>query len=54
MEDSIPANDVLLNELLDLFRHGGHERFYFNPFSEVIESYYCILHTTSSFGKSAN
>ena len=52
--DSILADDVLVNELLDLCGRDGRERFCFNPFSEVVDSHYCVLHTTSSFGKSAN
>ena len=52
--DSIPADDVLVDELLDLCRHDGRKHFCFNPFSEVVDNHYCILYTTSPFGKSAN
>ena len=54
MEDSVLADDVLVDELLDLRGRDGRKCFYFNPFSKVVNSHYCILHTTSSLGKSAN
>ena len=54
VRDSVPVDDVLVNKRLDLYRCDGHECFYFNPFIEVVDSHYCVLHTTSSFGKSAN
>ena len=49
--DFILTEDVLVDELLDLYGCGGRERFYFNPLSEVVNSHYCILYTTSPFGK---
>ena len=52
--DSVPANDVLVDKLLDLHRRDGRESFCFNTFSEVVKSHYSVLHTTSSFGKSTN
>ena len=52
--DFIPADDVLVDELLDLYGRDGRERFCFNPFSEVVDNHYYVLHTTSSFGKLAN
>ena len=52
--DSVVAYDVLVDELLDLCRRDRCKRFCFNPFSEVVNNHYCVLHTTSSFGKSVN
>ena len=52
--DSIPTNDVMIDELLDLCECDGHKHFCFNPFSEVVDSHYCVLYTTTLFGKSAN
>ena len=52
--DSIPADYVLVDELLDLYGRDSHERLIFNPFSEVVDSYYCVVYTTSPFGKSIN
>ena len=54
MGDSIPTDDVLVNELLDLYECDGHEHFCFNPFGEVVDSYYYVLYATSSVGKSTN
>ena len=51
MRDSISSDDVLIDELIDLYGHNIRKSFYFNPFSEVVDSYYYILHTTSPFGK---
>ena len=51
MGDSIPADDVLVDELLNICVCDGYERFCFNLFSEVVNSHYYILHTTSSFGE---
>ena len=52
--DSVLIDDVLVDELLDLYGCDGHECFCFNPFSEVVDSHCCVLHTAYSFGKSAN
>ena len=52
--DSISVDDVLVDGLLDLWGRDGRERFWFNPFSEVVDSHYCVLYTTYSFEKSAN
>ena len=54
VEDSISANDVLVDELFDLCERYGCKCFCFNPFIEVVDSHYCILYTTSPFGKSIN
>ena len=54
MGDSVPADNVLVDELLDLYGLDGHERLCFNPFSLVVDNHYFILHSTSSFGKSIN
>ena len=52
--DSIPVDDVLVDELLDLRRRDRCKRFCFNLFSEVVDSNYHVLHTTSSFEKSVD
>ena len=52
--DSVPTNDILVNKLLDLRGRDGRECFCFNPLSEVVNNHYCVLHTTSSFRKTAN
>ena len=49
VEDSISTYDVLINELLDLCAH-----LCFNPLSKVVDSHYCVLHTTSPFWKSVD
>ena len=52
--DSILVDVVLVDELLVLCRRDGHKFFYFNLFSEVVNSHFYVLHTTSSFGKSVD
>ena len=52
--DSIPIDDVLVDELLDLYRRDGCEHFCFKPFSEIVNSHYCILYTTFPFGESVD
>ena len=37
--DSILADDILVDELLDLYGHDGRKRFYFNPFSELVDNH---------------
>ena len=54
MGDIILIDDVLVDELLDLCGLDGCESFCFNPFSEVVDSHYYVLYTTSSFKKSDN
>ena len=49
--DSVPVGNVLTDKLLDLCERDGLERFCFNPLSEVVDSHYYVLHTTSSFRK---
>ena len=51
MGDSILADDILVDELLDLYWRDGCKHFCLNLFSEVVDSHYCILYTTSPFGK---
>ena len=53
VRDSVPADYVFLYELLNLCGRDGRKCFCFNLFS-VVNNHYCILHTTSSFEKSAN
>ena len=52
--DSIPADDVLVDQFLDLCGRDRRKRFYFNPFSELVDKHYYVLHTTSPFGKSTD
>ena len=52
MGDFIPTDNVLIEEILDLCGHDGRKCFCFNPLSEVVDSHYCVLHITSSLGKS--
>ena len=52
--DSILADDVLVDKLVDLCGRDGHKRFCFNPFSEVVYSHYHLLYTTSPFVNSAD
>ena len=49
--DSILANDVLVEELLDLCGCDGYKYFCFNSFSEVVDNHYCVLYTNSPFRK---
>ena len=49
--DFILVDDVLVDDLLDLCGHYGGKRFYFNLFSEVVNSHYYVLYTTSPFRK---
>ena len=43
--ESVPVDDVLIDELLDLYGHDGRKHFCFNLFSEVFDRNYCILYT---------
>ena len=52
--DSIPADDIFVDELFDLRGHDGCKRFYFNPFSEVVDIHYGVLYTISPFEKSVD
>ena len=54
VEGSGPSDYVLVNELLNLCGCDERKRFYFNPFREVVNGHYCVLRTTSSFGKLAD
>ena len=51
MRDSVSADNILVNKLLDLSEHDGREHFSFNPFGEVVDSHYNVLNATSAFGK---
>ena len=51
VEDSILRDGVFVDELFDLRGRDGCKLFCFNPFSEVVDSYYCVLYTTSPFRK---
>ena len=50
----VSTNDVLIHEFLNLGRRDGCECFNFNPFGEVVNSYYNVLNATSPIGKFAN
>ena len=52
VKDSISTDYLLVDKLF--YGRDGCERFYFNPFSEVVENHYYVLYITSSFGESAN
>ena len=52
--DSIPANDILVDKFLDLCERDGPKCFYLNSFSEIVDNHYCVLYTSSPFGKSAD
>ena len=43
VRDSVLVDNVLLDELLDLRGRDGRKCFCFNPLSEVVNSYYCVL-----------
>ena len=49
--NTIPTDDILVDELLNPCGRDGCKCFFFNLFSEVVDSHYCVLHTTFSFGK---
>ena len=54
MQHSVLADDALINELLNLSRLNRCECFGFDPFGEIVDSYYSVLNATSSLRELAN
>ena len=54
MGDSIPIDDVLINELLNLSKRDGCKHLNLNPLREVVNDYHCILRTSFSFRELTN